>query len=90
MYFLFHKHIQEPTTTNHYREKIMTQKEKRIATIKQIPKIYPGIFTESSIRWLVFNEKTNGFYKCVRRIGRRVLIDLDQFEQWIDSQTEKK
>ncbi len=57
---------------------------KRLAVTKQIPKLYPGIFTESSIRWLIFNEKQNGFDCCVRRVGRKVLIDLDQFEEWID------
>ena len=64
----------------------MSNEAKRLATAKKIPEIYPGIFTESSIRWLIFNEKTNGFKHCVRRIGRKVLIDLDAFEDWIDSQ----
>lgn len=54
-------------------------------TVKQVPSRYPA-FTEGSIRWLIFHEKTNGFYRCVRRIGRKVLIDLDQFESWIDEQ----
>ena len=59
---------------------------KRLAPPKQIPVIYPTAFTESSIRWLIFNEKTNGFSCCVKRIGRKVLIDLDQFEAWIAKQ----
>lgn len=58
----------------------------RLATPKQIPELYPGAFTLSSIRWLVFNEKKNGFSKCVRRLGKKVLINLDDFEQWIDEQ----
>ncbi|CAB4128464.1 hypothetical protein UFOVP270_16 [uncultured Caudovirales phage] len=64
----------------------MMPTEKRLATIKKIPILYPDAFTESSIRWLVFNEKQNGFSKCIRRIGRKVLIDLDSFESWIDTQ----
>ena len=59
---------------------------KRLAAPKKIPAIYPDAFTESSIRWLIFNEKTNGFSCCVKRIGRKVLIDLDQFESWINEQ----
>ncbi len=59
---------------------------KRLAPVKKIPIIYPDSFTESSIRWLIFNEKHNGFTRCIRRIGRKVLIDLDQFESWIDEQ----
>ena len=60
-------------------------KNKRFATVRQIPKIYP-VFSVSSIRWLIFNEKTNGFSQCLRRVGRKILIDLDLFEQWIDQQ----
>lgn len=59
---------------------------KRLAPVKKIPIIYPDSFTESAVRWLIFNENQNGFSRCVRRIGRKVLIDLDQFESWIDEQ----
>ncbi|MCK4870026.1 MAG: DNA-binding protein [Gammaproteobacteria bacterium] len=58
---------------------------KRLATVNQMAELYPS-FTQSAIRWLIFNEKINGFTKCLRRIGRRVLIDLDDFEHWIDMQ----
>lgn len=57
---------------------------KRIVPVKKIPELYPGAFTQQAIRWLIFNERKNGFYCCVRRIGKKVLIDLDQFESWID------
>ena len=60
---------------------------KRLARVRQIPELYPS-FTESSIRWLIFNEKSNGFSECLRRLGRKILIDLDQFESWIDQQQE--
>lgn len=60
--------------------------KKRLAAVKQIPELYPGVFTQSSIRWLIFNEKHNGFAACVRRIGKKILIDLDAFESFIDSQ----
>ena len=59
---------------------------KRFSTPKKIPELYPGIFTEASIRWLIFDEKRNNFSKCIRRVGRKVLINLDQFESWIDEQ----
>lgn len=59
---------------------------KKLATVKQIPKLYPGVFTESSIRWLIFNEKQNGFSCCIHRVGKKVLIDLDSFEKWIKQQ----
>lgn len=64
----------------------MTLQIKRLSPIKKIPEYYPGAFTEASIRWLIFNESSNGFSSCICRIGRKVLIDLDAFEAWINSQ----
>jgi hypothetical protein len=37
------------------------------------------------LRHLIFNEKTNGFDKVVRRVGRRVLIDEAAFFEWVRS-----
>jgi hypothetical protein len=59
--------------------------KKRWATVKMMPKIYPGIVTESGLRWAIFNEFENGLYKCIRRMGGKLLIDLDDFEGWVDS-----
>lgn len=36
------------------------------------------------LRHLVFFEKTNGFNKVIRRVGRRVLIDEAAFFAWVD------
>jgi hypothetical protein len=57
----------------------------RLASVRQLVEFYPP-FTQSSIRWLIFNESQNGFSVCVRRIGRKVLIDLDEFEGWVNAQ----
>jgi len=65
------------------------QNVKRLATVKQTANFYPA-FTESSLRWLLFNQKNNGFSLCVRKIGRKVLLDLDVFESWIDQQRNKE
>lgn len=60
---------------------------KRLCSVKNLPDKYPDAgFTESSIRWLIFNAKTNGFDRCIRRVGKRVIIDLDCFEQLLDEQ----
>jgi len=59
---------------------------KRLVPVKKIPELYPGAFSEAAIRWLIFNEKQNGISKCLRRLGRKLLIDLDEFEAWIDRQ----
>ena len=41
--------------------------------------VWPPI---GGLRHLIFYEKTNGFEKCVLRIGSRVLIDEDAFFEW--------
>jgi hypothetical protein len=56
---------------------------RRFATVNQTSEIYPA-FTVASLRYLIFHRKTNGFDKCIFRIGRKVLIDVDLFEAWID------
>lgn len=57
---------------------------KRFAPVKKIPEIYPGAFSENAIRWLIANEDKNGFGRCVRRLGsHKILIDLDEFENYI-------
>ncbi|MBB3169967.1 hypothetical protein FHS30_003180 [Simiduia aestuariiviva] len=60
---------------------------KRLCTVQRLPNLYPesGI-TSASIRWLIFNSAENGFSVCVKRMGRKILIDLDEFEAWLDCQ----
>ena len=47
-----------------------------------------GPYTENQIRWWIFNAANNGMAEhcVVVRIGRRVYIDEDAFERWVDSQ----
>jgi hypothetical protein len=44
---------------------------------------YPNI---SGLRYLVFNAEKNGFASCIKRIGKRILIDEDAFFAWVDNQ----
>jgi len=63
------------------------QQKKRYTTVKNLPSLYSDAgFTPSSIRWLIFNASENGFSHCIRRAGRKVLIDLDAFEEWLDNE----
>lgn len=60
---------------------------KRLSTVKNLPSHYPDAgFTQNSIRWQIFNASQNGFSHCIRRVGRKVLIDLDAFEEWMDNE----
>ena len=40
------------------------------------------------LRHLIFNAKTNGFDKVIKRCGRRVLIDEAVFFQWVEEQNQ--
>jgi len=44
---------------------------------------YPPL---GQLRALVFNAKTNGFERCIRRVGKRILIDEAEYFAWVDSQ----
>lgn len=39
-----------------------------------------------SLRWLIFNAKHNGLEHCLRRVGRRILINEQAFWAWVDQQ----
>ena len=40
------------------------------------------------LRHLIFHAERNGFNMCVRRVGRRVLIDEAAFFGWVEAQGE--
>jgi hypothetical protein len=46
-------------------------------------------FTEPQVRWWLFNANANGLTEAgaIVRIGRRIYIDVDGFDRWIDAQT---
>lgn len=58
---------------------------RQLRTVKQLATESGGAFTEGSLRWAIFNEKSNGLDRAVVRLGRRVLIDVPKFNEWIDS-----
>lgn len=43
-------------------------------------------FTEAQLRWFIFNESNNGMKQAgaVIRIGRRVYIDVEGFDRWLN------
>lgn len=54
-------------------------------TVKQFAK-EEGFISESGLRYLIFNADTNGFNKVIKRIGRKVLIDVQAFYEWVEEQ----
>lgn len=59
----------------------------RLLSIEQFCIQHPS-FSPGGIRHLVFNAHKNGFNKCIRRIGRRVLIDEAAFFSWVEMQND--
>lgn len=53
-------------------------------TVAQLAKLNPA-FTQSTLRWWIFNAERNGFIQCLIRVGGRVYIDRKAFEAWLDS-----
>lgn len=61
--------------------------KRNLKTVAQICEGTP--FTENTVRWWVFHSQSNGLAHALIRIGRRVYIDADAFDAWIDSHNEK-
>lgn len=57
--------------------------------LKTVPAFAAGSpFSEGQVRWWIFNEKNNGLsaHGAIVRVGRRVYVDVDGFDSWIESQ----
>jgi len=48
-------------------------------------------FTEGQVRWFIFNAHSNGLAQAdaVVRVGRRVYVDTDKFDVWVDAQNKQ-
>ena len=51
-----------------------------------------GPFTQNQLRWWIFCEGQNGLADsgAVVRVGRRVYLDVDAFDRWIDTQNRQR
>lgn len=47
---------------------------------------YPQ-FKIGQLRWMVVKKETNGFDKCIKRLGRRIYINVPKFIKLIESQS---
>lgn len=54
-------------------------------TVKQLVDKHKA-FTEGGIRHLIFHADKNGFHKCIRRVGSKILIIEHAFLEYIDAQ----
>ncbi|WP_460734155.1 DNA-binding protein [Lysobacter tyrosinilyticus] len=44
-----------------------------------------GPLSIDQIRWLIFRAKDNGLDSAICRIGRRVYLDVDAFDAWLQT-----
>jgi hypothetical protein len=60
--------------------------QRTLLTVRQFSEKHTA-FTQAGLRWVIFNEKSNGLFEsgAIVRVGRRVLIDEARFFGWIDS-----
>ena len=57
----------------------------KLVTVRQLAERCPAL-TEAALRWHLFKD-TGGFRsRCARRIGTRILLDLDSVEIWLAEQ----
>ena len=54
-----------------------------LRTVRQLASMNPA-FSEASLRWLIFNAEKNGLDCALVKPGRRVLIDIHEFERWLE------
>ncbi len=60
-----------------------------LRTVKQIAVANPA-FTEASLRWMIYRSRENGLDEVLVRVGRRVLFDLDKFNEWLESRRQRR
>ena len=71
-------------TTNTVTAEPLSPSTPRLYTVRDFCARH-GWASMGGIRALIFNAETNGFCRCIRRIGRRVLLDEGQVFAWIES-----
>lgn len=54
-----------------------------LKTVRQVAELNPA-FSESALRWLIFNSTKNGFDDVIVKLGRRVLIDTQRLDKWVE------
>jgi len=45
--------------------------------------------SHGAIRHILFYRRTNGFQKCVRKIGRKLMIKESDYIDWVESHKEE-
>jgi len=57
--------------------------KRNLATVKEVLAANPYL-THGWLRHQLFNRHENGLDRCVFPIGRKLLIDVDLFQEWME------
>jgi hypothetical protein len=60
-----------------------------LLTVQQFSEKHKG-FTLGGLRWLLFHRDTNGLSRAVVRLGRKILLDEEEFFAWVDGQNDRE
>lgn len=63
------------------------QAESRMIPLSQWNKFHPWP-SVPALRWIRFHGESNGFNRCVLKVGKRVLVDEAKFFQWMQEQNQ--
>ncbi|NGX51163.1 MAG: hypothetical protein K1060chlam2_01023 [Chlamydiae bacterium] len=67
-------------------EIVQKNKTGRLLSVAQFAIEHPA-FSQPALRHLIFDAEANGFWKVVRRIGKRkILLDEQAFFDWVNEQ----
>jgi hypothetical protein len=64
---------------------VLSPSRPTLLTVRQFTEAHPA-FTHGGLRWLLFHRQQNGLERAVVKVGRKVLIDVDQFFLWLAQQ----
>jgi len=59
-------------------------------SVKQIIECNQYPFTEGQVRNFLLFRHRNGLQEAVRKIGKRLVLRKDLFDEWIESKSEKR
>ena len=68
---------------------ISTGRVRPLLTVQQFVEKHPA-FTPGGLRWWLFHREDNGLKRAVVRVGRRLLLDEEEFFAWVDEQNGTK
>ena len=61
---------------------------RNLASVPTLARLYNNAFTESQVRSWIHNREQNGLAECVvKPNSRRLYIDLDLFELWLQKRS---